>query len=85
MALDAFGPLLPELVGGSADLAHSNLTLWKGAKSVKAEDPNANYVYYGVREFGMSAIANGLACTAASCRMTPPSWCSPTTRATHCA
>ncbi len=61
MALDAFGPLLPELIGGSADLAHSNLTLWKGSKDVKAEDPNANYVYYGVREFGMSAISNGLA------------------------
>jgi transketolase len=61
MALDAFGPLLPELVGGSADLAHSNLTLWKGSKDVKSEDPNANYVYYGVREFGMSAISNGLA------------------------
>jgi transketolase len=61
MALDAFGPLLPELIGGSADLAHSNLTLWKGSKDVKAEDPNANYIYFGVREFGMSAIANGIA------------------------
>jgi transketolase len=61
MALDAFGPLLPELIGGSADLAHSNLTLWKGSKDVKAEDPAANYIYFGVREFGMSAIANGLA------------------------
>jgi transketolase len=61
MALDAFGPLLPELIGGSADLAHSNLTLWKGSKDVKAEDPDANYIYFGVREFGMSAIANGLA------------------------
>jgi transketolase len=61
IALDAFGPLLPELVGGSADLAHSNLTLWKGSKDIKAEDPNANYIYFGVREFGMSAIANGLA------------------------
>jgi len=61
MALDAFGPLLPELVGGSADLAHSNLTLWKGSKSVTSDDANANYVHYGVREFGMSAISNGLA------------------------
>jgi transketolase len=61
MALDAFGPLLPELIGGSADLAHSNLTLWKGSKDVKAEDPDANYIYFGVREFGMSAIANGIA------------------------
>ncbi len=60
MALEAFGPLLPELVGGSADLAHSNLTLWKGARDVNAEG-GGNYVYYGVREFGMSAIANGLA------------------------
>ena len=61
MALDAFGPLLPELIGGSADLAHSNLTLWKGSKSVTTNDANANYVHYGVREFGMSAISNGLA------------------------
>jgi len=61
MALDAFGPRLPELIGGSADLAHSNLTLWKGSRDVKAEDPDANYIYFGVREFGMTAIANGLA------------------------
>ncbi len=61
MAIETFAPLLPELVGGSADLAHSNLTLWKGSKSVASDDANANYVYYGVREFGMSAIANGLA------------------------
>lgn len=60
MALDAFGPHLPELIGGSADLAHSNLTLWKGSKSVTSGDANANYVYYGVREFGMTAISNGL-------------------------
>ncbi len=61
MALDVFGPLLPELIGGSADLAHSNLTLWKGSKSVTSTDANANYIYFGVREFGMSAICNGLA------------------------
>jgi transketolase len=61
MALDAFGPLLPELIGGSADLAHSNLTLWKGSKSVTSDDASANYIYFGVREFGMSAICNGLA------------------------
>jgi len=61
MALDAFGPKLPELIGGSADLAHSNLTLWKGSKDVNSGDAAANYVYYGVREFGMTAIANGLA------------------------
>ncbi|GMV28344.1 MAG: transketolase [Rhodanobacteraceae bacterium] len=61
MALDAFGPRLPELIGGSADLAHSNLTLWKGSKDVNSGDAGANYVYYGVREFGMTAIANGLA------------------------
>ena len=60
-AIEAFAPLLPELLGGSADLAHSNLTLWKASKSVSSTDPNANYVYYGVREFGMTAIANGLA------------------------
>jgi transketolase len=61
MALEAFGPLLPELIGGSADLAHSNLTLWKGSKSVTSNDANANYIYFGVREFGMSAICNGIA------------------------
>ena len=61
MAIEAFAPLLPELVGGSADLAHSNLTLWKGSKSVASNDPNANYIYSGVREFGMTAISNGLA------------------------
>jgi len=60
-AIQAFAPLLPEIVGGSADLAGSNLTLWKGAHTVVGEDPQANYVHYGVREFGMSAIANGLA------------------------
>jgi transketolase len=60
MAIETFAPLLPELIGGSADLAHSNLTLWKGSKSVASDDANANYAYYGVREFGMSAIANGL-------------------------
>jgi len=61
MALDAFGPKLPELIGGSADLAGSNLTIWKGSKDVNSSDAQANYVYYGVREFGMSAISNGLA------------------------
>ena len=59
--LNAFGPLLPELLGGSADLAGSNLTLWKGCKGVSAEDASGNYMYYGVREFGMSAIMNGVA------------------------
>lgn len=61
MAIEAFAPLLPELVGGSADLAHSNLTLWKASKTVASDDPNANYIYYGVREFAMTAISNGLA------------------------
>ncbi|MBC7989933.1 MAG: transketolase [Luteimonas sp.] len=61
MAIEAFAPLLPELVGGSADLAHSNLTLWTGSKSVATDDPNANYIYFGVREFAMTAISNGLA------------------------
>ena len=60
-ALDGFGPLLPELLGGSADLAGSNLTLWKGSKGVRRDDAAGNYVYYGVREFGMSAIMNGVA------------------------
>ena len=58
--LNAFGPLLPELLGGSADLAGSNLTIWSGSKGVSADDANGNYIYYGVREFGMSAIMNGI-------------------------
>ncbi|MGB4343711.1 MAG: transketolase, partial [Moraxellaceae bacterium] len=58
--LNSFGPLLPELLGGSADLAGSNLTLWKGCHGIQ-EDAAGNYVYYGVREFGMSAIMNGIA------------------------
>ncbi len=61
MALDAYGPLLPELIGGSADLAHSNLTIWKGSKDVNAGTEQGNYIYFGVREFGMTAIVNGLA------------------------
>ncbi|MFP7722256.1 transketolase [Lysobacter sp. A3-1-A15] len=60
MAIQAFAPLLPELVGGSADLAHSNLTLWSASKSVATTDADANYIYYGVREFAMTAISNGL-------------------------
>jgi len=60
MALEAFGPHLPELIGGSADLAHSNLTLWKGSVDANRFEANSNYVYFGVREFGMSAICNGL-------------------------
>ncbi|AXQ22747.1 transketolase [Acinetobacter wuhouensis] len=59
-AIQAFAPLLPEILGGSADLAGSNLTLWKGAKGVES-DAAGNYVHYGVREFGMTAIANGVA------------------------
>ncbi|UMB78805.1 transketolase [Dickeya fangzhongdai] len=60
LALNAFGPLLPELLGGSADLAPSNLTLWSGSRPLN-EDPAGNYVHYGVREFGMTALANGMA------------------------
>ena len=58
--LNGYGPLLPELLGGSADLACSNLTLWSGSKGIQ-KDAGGNYIYYGVREFGMCAIANGLA------------------------
>ncbi|MEQ9463700.1 MAG: transketolase [Haliea sp.] len=59
--LNALGPLLPELLGGSADLAGSNLTLWTGARGVGSADAGGNYIYYGVREFGMTAIMNGIA------------------------
>lgn len=60
-SLNAFGPLLPELLGGSADLAGSNLTLWQGSKGLSKLVCNGNYIYYGVREFAMSAIMNGIA------------------------
>ncbi|MCK0506918.1 transketolase [Aromatoleum anaerobium] len=58
-SIEAFAPALPELIGGSADLASSNLTLWSGSKGV-SKDSGGNYIYYGVREFGMAAIANGI-------------------------
>ena len=60
-AIEAFGKLLPEFLGGSADLAPSNLTMWSGSVSLTADDASGNYVHYGVREFGMSAIMNGVA------------------------
>jgi len=58
-AIEAFGKLLPEYLGGSADLAPSNLTMWSGSKPIN-EDAAGNYIHYGVREFGMTAIANGI-------------------------
>ena len=58
--LNAYGPALPELLGGSADLAGSNLTIWSGSKGISKEDASGNYLYYGVREFGMAAIMNGI-------------------------
>jgi transketolase len=60
-AIKAFAPELPEILGGSADLAGSNLTLWPEAQGVSADDASGNYMFYGVREFGMSAIMNGVA------------------------
>jgi transketolase len=59
-AIEGFAPALPELIGGSADLAGSNLTLWSGSKGVSATS-GGNYIYFGVREFGMAAICNGIA------------------------
>ncbi|MFS2222831.1 transketolase [Pantoea sp. B65] len=59
-AIEAFGHLLPEFLGGSADLAPSNLTMWSGSQAIN-ENPAGNYIHYGVREFGMTAIANGIA------------------------
>ncbi|MEF3090748.1 transketolase [Raoultella scottii] len=59
-AIEAFGPLLPEFLGGSSDLAPSNLTLWSGSTAIN-HDSGGNYIHYGVREFGMTAIANGIA------------------------
>ena len=60
-ALEGIGPALPELIGGSADLTGSNLTRWSGSVPQSREAPGGNYIYFGVREFGMSAIANGIA------------------------
>lgn len=61
-AIEAYAPILPEFLGGSADLASSNLTLWSGSKPIRAEhNVDGNYINYGVREFGMSAIMNGIA------------------------
>ena len=60
-ALEAFGPMLPELIGGSADLTGSNLTKWSGSAVLTREEADASYVYFGVREFAMNAIANGIA------------------------
>ncbi len=59
--LNAFGPLLPELLGGSADLTESNLTFWQASHVLNQENPSGNYIHYGVREFGMSAMMNGIA------------------------
>ena len=59
--LEGYGPKLPELLGGSADLAGSNYTIWSGSKGVTAADANGNYLFFGVREFGMSAMLNGIA------------------------
>jgi transketolase len=61
-ALNAFGPSLPELIGGSADLTPSNGTLRKDSAALTADAPGGNYVHFGVREFGMSAILNGITC-----------------------
>jgi len=59
-SLNGLGPLLPEFLGGSADLAGSNLTLWSGSVAVSNTESGGNYLHYGVREFGMSAIMNGI-------------------------
>ena len=61
MALEVLGKALPEMLGGSADLTGSNLTNWSGSVDVNEDPAQGNYIYYGVREFGMTAIANGLA------------------------
>ena len=59
-AIEGLAPALPELIGGSADLTGSNLTWWSGSKAISKDDAGGNYLFYGVREFGMSAIMNGL-------------------------
>jgi len=59
-ALNGFGPVLPEMLGGSADLAGSNLTIWSGSRALSNTTFDGNYIHYGVREFGMAAIMNGI-------------------------
>jgi transketolase len=71
-AIQALAPVLPEFLGGSADLTGSNLTNWKECVALRSGKPG-NHINYGVREFGMSAIMNGITCTAASSRSAPPS------------
>ena len=61
VSLNGLGPMLPELLGGSADLTGSNLTWWKGSRAITRQDFGGNYIFYGVREFGMSAAMNGMA------------------------
>ncbi len=60
LSLDEVGKLIPQLIGGSADLAPSNLTVWSGSKDITPADANGNYLHYGVREFAMTAITNGM-------------------------
>jgi len=60
-AIEGYAALLPEIFGGSADLGCSNMTEWSGYKPMRADNPDANYINYGVREFAMSAIMNGIA------------------------
>jgi transketolase len=59
-ALDGLGPMLPELIGGSADLTGSNCTYWGGSRTISADNPDGNYLFFGVREFAMSAVINGI-------------------------
>lgn len=61
LCIDAFGRMLPELLGGSADLTGSNLTNWSGSHAISRDEFHGNYLFYGVREFGMAAIMNGMA------------------------
>lgn len=83
MALNAYAPHLPELLGGSADLTSSNLTNWEGVQAMRPDTYLGRHINYGVREFGMCAILNGIACTADSSRTALPSLPSQTTAAMH--
>ena len=80
--LDIIAPSLPELVGGSADLTDSVGTKFNGAVELAPGKFAANYIHYGVREFAMSTIMNGLALHGASSPTAAPSWCFPTTAGT---
>ena len=82
--LNVIAPRIPEICGGSADLTGSNNTKFKAARELDPKDASGDYIHYGVREFGMTAVMNGIALHGGLCPTAAPSWCSPITRAMRC-